>query len=152
MKLNVTIRRAGVGDIRRLTELLEQLFAIETDFSAEPQKQRRGLEMMLGDGANRCIMVAENNGAVVGMCTAQLVVSTAEGALSGWVEDLVIDAGFRGGGIGRSLLAAVQDWCYSQGATRVQLLADRENAPALAFYRKQGWRPTQLLAWRKRRD
>lgn len=152
MKLNVTIRRAGVGDIRRLTELLEQLFTIEADFIAEPQKQRRGLELMLGDEANRCIMVAENNGTVVGMCTAQLVVSTAEGALSGWVEDLVIDAGFRGGGIGRSLLVAVQDWCYSKGATRVQLLADRENAPALAFYHKQSWQPTQLMAWRKRHN
>jgi GNAT superfamily N-acetyltransferase len=150
MKRNVTIRQAVIGDIQRMTELLEQLFAIETDFTAEPHKQRRGLEMMLGDESNRCIMVAASDGEVVGMCTAQLVVSTAEGALSGWVEDLVIDVRFRGEGIGRSLLAAVQDWCHTQGATRVQLLADRENAPALTFYRKQGWQPTQLTAWRKR--
>jgi GNAT superfamily N-acetyltransferase len=149
MEQHFAIRKATVGDIRRLTELLEQLFVIEADFTVEPQKQRRGLELMLGDATNRCILVAESAGTVVGMCTAQLVVSTAEGALSGWVEDLVIDAGFRGSGIGRTLLAAVQEWCYTQGATRVQLLADRENAPALAFYRKRGWQPTQLWAWRK---
>jgi GNAT superfamily N-acetyltransferase len=151
LELKFTIRKAGVADIDRLTELLEQLFAIEVDFTPEPQKQLRGLELMLADERNRCIMVAENGTAVVGMCSAQLVISTAEGALSGWIEDMVIDAGFRGAGIGRSLLAAVETWCYQQGATRVQLLAERENTPALEFYRKNGWQATQLSAWRKHR-
>lgn len=36
-------------------------------------------------------------------------------------------------------------WCYQQGATRIQLLADRENEPALRFYAKLGWEKTQLI-------
>jgi hypothetical protein len=33
---------------------------------------------------------------------------------------------------------------------RLQLLADAENEPALAFYGKSGWKRTQLICLRKR--
>jgi hypothetical protein len=36
-----------------------------------------------------------------------------------------------------------------QGMTRLQLLADKSNSPALAFYTRQGWQSTQLFALRK---
>jgi GNAT superfamily N-acetyltransferase len=87
-------------------------------------------------------------GVVIAMATAQLVVSTAEGAWSAWIEDVVVAQNFRRLGIGGSLLAALLDWAREKGATRAQLLADRSNAPALDFYRRLGWQSTQLGAWR----
>ena len=78
------------------------------------------------------------------MATAQLVVSTAEGGPSALVEDVVVAGAERRHGVGRRLLAALESWASKRGATRLQLLADRENLPALRFYEQLGWRPTQL--------
>ena len=72
------------------------------------------------------------------MVTGQLVVSTAEGAASVWVEDMVVAEAGAAAGVGRRLLRAVEEWGSARGATRLQLLADRENAPALALLRGAG--------------
>ncbi len=95
------------------------------------------------------MLVAERAGAVIGMVTAQLVVSTAEGGASAWVEDMVVAAPERGRGVGRRLLEAIEAWATARGASRLQLLADRENAPALAFYARLGWSPTRLVCLRR---
>ena len=143
------VRRADAGDIEALARLLTDLFSIEADFRPEPERQRRGLRAMLDAPDQRCVLVAERDGAVIGMVTGQLVISTAEGAPSALVEDMVVDPARRGQGVGRALLNAIEAWAGDRGATRMQLLADRENAPALAFYQRMGWRPTQLVCWRR---
>ena len=43
-------------------------------------------------------------------------------------------------GIGSALLAAVQGWARTQQARRLWLQVNRGNAPAIAAYRKQGFR------------
>jgi GNAT superfamily N-acetyltransferase len=129
--------------------LLGALFAIEADFTPAPERQRRGLSRLLEAPARCGVLVAEVEGRVLGMITIQLLVSTAEGGDSGLVEDLVVDAAHRGAGLGRRLLDAAVEWARARGAARVQLLADRENAPALGFYDRLGWRRTQLVALRR---
>ncbi len=104
---------------------------------------------MLEAPDRRAVLVADRAGEVVGMVTAQLVVSTAEGAPSAWIEDLVVDAAERGRGTGGALLRAVEGWARARGATRLQLLADRENARALAFYARMGWAGTRLVGLRR---
>ncbi len=104
---------------------------------------------MLEGSERRAVLVAVREGRVVGMVTAQLVVSTAEGAPSALVEDMVVDASERERGIGAALLRAIEAWSRARGATRLQLLADRDNAPALAFYARMGWRSTRLVCLRR---
>ncbi len=145
--MRITIEPAGHADLDALGGLLQQLFAIEADFRFDPGKVRRGLERLL-DAERACLLVARHEAKVVGMCSAQLVISTAEGADSAWVEDVVVDSAHRGQGIGRQLLDGITAWAQGQGATRLQLLADSENKPALEFYRHSGWQQTQLLALR----
>lgn len=144
----VSIRRAKPADLDSLVHLLGVLFSIESDFRPDPVRQRRGLVRMLADPGRSVVLVAEAAGSVVGMVTAQLLVSTAEGGDAALVEDLVVEAGRRRSGLGGRLLRAVGAWARSRGATRLQLLADRTNAPALRFYERMGWRPTQLVALR----
>ena len=99
----VTIRRANHGDLNLMCALLEQLFSLEADFSVDRQRQIKGLKMMVAqDGAR--LLVAEAAGRVVGMCSGQVVVSTAEGGPAVLVEDVVVDNRWRGLGIGRLLL------------------------------------------------
>ena len=145
---DVTIRQATHEDIEELVNLLKELFSIENDFSFDPRKHRQGVSMML-DEDRSCIMVACIDDKVTGMCTVQLLLSTAEGGHVGLVEDLVVSAPYRGCGIGERLLEAVENRANADGAKRLQLLADKTNTPALHFYSKRTWRRTQLVCLRK---
>jgi GNAT superfamily N-acetyltransferase len=142
------IRPADQADIPAMAELLQQLFAIEADFHFFAERQERGLAMLLS-AQTAAVLVAEEAGEVVGMVTAQLVISTAEGGPSLLIEDLVVVPTRQNRGIGTALLMAVEEWGSSMGAGRMQLLADRTNLPALDFYRYKGWRETQLICLRK---
>jgi len=146
---DLKIRRAKPGDMDSLTSLLEMLFAIEEDFIFEKKLQQQGLGLLLQSDSS-CIMVAEIDGGVVGMCTGQLVISTAEGGASLLVEDVVVAAGWRRQGIAGMLLDSLAEWAAGQGAARMQLLADRTNKSGLDFYFNKGWKKTQLICLRKR--
>ncbi|MBM3365709.1 MAG: GNAT family N-acetyltransferase [Betaproteobacteria bacterium] len=142
------IEPAQADDIPALVALLADLFSIEQDFQPDRERQARGLAGVLAS-ANGCIMLARSaQGKPIAMCSAQLVFSTAEGAHSAWIEDMVVDASWRGRGIGRQVLEAVLAWASEHGATRAQLLADLDNQPALDYYQHLGWQKTQLIARR----
>lgn len=145
----MTIRTATAADIPTLLELLEALFSIEADFHFDARKSRRGLELMLQSPQNRTILVAVIEGEVVGMCAAQLVISTAMGAPAMWVEDVVLKPSFRGQGLMPQMLGQLEKWGAHRGVARVQLLCDTQNAPAMAFYPKQGFKPTHLVCFHK---
>ena len=142
------LRQARYADLSDLTDLLRLLFTLEADFDWDDTKQRQGLALMLNNSQG-CILVAEKDGLVVGMCTGQVMISTAEGGPAVLVEDMVVAGEHRGHGIGRALLEAMGVWARERGATRLQLLADRNNAPALTFYQRVGWQETALICYRQ---
>lgn len=134
--------------IPQLVELLHGLFALESDFAFDAVKAERGLRLLLECG-DALVLAAEAEGRVVGMCTVQTLISTAEGGAVGQVEDVVVADGWRGQGVGRRLLAQAERWASGRGLTRLQLLADRNNGPALDFYGRVGWADTQLVCRRR---
>jgi ribosomal protein S18 acetylase RimI-like enzyme len=144
----IAIRPAEPRDVDGMIALLKSLFGIEADFAFDEARQRAGLGLLLQSG-NARVLVAETAGRVVGMCSVQTVVSTAEGGLSGWVEDVVVAEDCQGQGVGRRLLERLEAWATENGVTRLQLLADRNNATALGFYERMGWDGTALVALRK---
>ena len=146
--MNAVIRRAGPEDIPALVGLLRLLFSIEKDFVFDAVKQERGLRLLLAN-AQAAVFAAEYDGQVIGMCTGQLLISTAQGGPSALIEDVVVQLAQQGKGVGRQLVAAAEAWAVSQGASRMQLLADQNNAPALAFYHKTGLQRTAMICLRK---
>lgn len=147
MKSNISIENAGILDIPALVSLLAILFRIEADFQADVAKQTKGLTLLINASENGVIKVAKNQeGQIIGMVSAQLVISTAQGSSSAWVEDMVIEDAYRDKGVGKALLEAALIWAKSKGATRAQLLVDTENTAALGYYAHLGWESTQLQA------
>jgi GNAT superfamily N-acetyltransferase len=148
-RTDITFGAALTQDVPQLVELLKVLFGIEQDFHADPEKQSQGLQRLISESERGVVMTArDGSGKIIGMVSAQLVVSTAEGAYSAWVEDMVIDEAWRAKGIGRKLLESALAWARSRGATRAQLLVDLDNAPALGYYDHLGWQATRLGARR----
>lgn len=151
--MNIKIEPARQSDIPQLAALLNDLFEVELDFTADPSVQARGLELLITEAARsdrQIVAVArDGQGSPVGMASGQIVISTAEGAASVWIEDVVVHADHRRQGIGTQLIEFLRGWSGDRGATRMQLVADRENAGADLFYAALGWQPTQLVVRRR---
>lgn len=150
MNTDIVIRPARVEDIPEMCELLADLFSLESDFAPDREKQAKGLRLLLEESSgSSVVLVAAHEGKALGMCSVQVVISTAEGGPAGIVEDVFVHREHRGQGIGGSLLGSAMAWCTKQGITRLTLLADRDNAPALQFYFSRGWTGTGLICLRK---
>jgi len=146
---NVVIRPARTDDLSSMTSLLSELFTIETDFSPDIRRQRQGLADLMANAA-ASILVAVMDNRIVGMCSLQPLISTAEGGTVGMIEDLVVSAAFRRQGIGLALLKNIEQLAQQKNMHRLQLLTNRNNAAALSFYEKFGWHLTHMVAMRKK--
>jgi GNAT superfamily N-acetyltransferase len=141
----VTIDTARPEDLPALSDLLAELFSLETDFTVDRERQIRGLRMILDTPERGTVLVArESRGTVVGMVSLQLLVSTAAGGISGQIEDLVIQRELRFRGLGSRLLQEAIDWGRARGSCRFQLSADIRNLSALSFYKRRGFRSSHM--------
>lgn len=142
---DIITRQARPEDIPALCGILEDLFTIESDFTPDVEKQVKALSMLLTDSSDSSlVLVAVMEGKVVGMVSVQTLVSTAEGGKVGLVEDMIVDREFRRRGVGTLLLNHAVEWARNRKLKRLQLLADRENIPAVNFYARNGWIVTNL--------
>jgi GNAT superfamily N-acetyltransferase len=93
-----------------------------------------------GDGV---LLVVEAGGEVVGLGSLRIDQPTpylrADVARVCWVSNLVVDARWRGQGVGRLLIAAGEDWARRQGAGRMSIGAIIGNDGALAAYEALGF-------------
>lgn len=136
-------------DLPAMADLLYDLFTLESDFQPERAKQLRGLQLILDTPALGRLFVLHVAGKVAGMANALITVSTAQGAPVLLLEDVIVGRAYRGGGHGRRLVDHVCAWARAQGMARVTLLADQDNAPALAFYARLGFEPSAMVVRRK---
>jgi len=149
MNTEITIRDACEKDVPQLVDLLNDLFTIEVDFKPNIERQTIGLKMLVAQPSYGVIKIASiTDGLIIGMVSAQLVISTAQGNYSAWIEDMIVANAYRHQGIGKQLLQSAIEWAKDKGATRAQLLVDIENERALGYYQHLGWQSTQLNARR----
>ncbi|MDK9725229.1 MAG: GNAT family N-acetyltransferase [Sterolibacteriaceae bacterium MAG5] len=147
--MTTTIDFATAADIPAMADLLHELFTLESDFLPEREKQIAGLRLILDNPALGRLFVLRVDARVAGMANALITVSTARGAPVLLLEDVIVGKTFRGGGHGSALVEHVLDWARGQGMGRVTLLADKDNAPALAFYERLGFEPSAMKVLRK---
>jgi len=145
----VTIRNATTADLAGMSSLLGELFSIEADFAPDVRRQRQGLARLIAT-PDATLLVAVSGKKIVGMCTLQPLISTAEGGTVGLVEDLVIAEKWRGKGIGARLLERIEAIAQERQMSRLQLLTDLDNEGALSFYKKNRWEKLKLIAMRKK--
>ena len=78
-------------------------------------------------------MVAEAGDRIVGMANVDV------GRFGAGDIGMLVDAGWRGRGVGSSLLQAAIEWARAEGLHKLCLEVFPTNAPALALYRKCGF-------------
>jgi len=142
------IEFADAADLDAMAGLLGELFTLESDFAADRAKQLAALRWILDHPAHGRLFVLRDDGRVVGMANALISVSTAEGGPVLILEDVILAASHRGDGHGRQLIEHILGWAADAGMRRVTLLADKDNAAALAFYAKLGFEESALVVRR----
>ena len=147
--MTISIDFATAADLEALADLLAELFTLESDFKPEREKQIAGLRLILDNPQIGQLFVLRVDREVAGMANALITVSTAEGRRVVLLEDVIVKAAFRGRKLGRQLVEHVLDWAVARGMPRVTLLADKDNAPALAFYERLGFAPSAMNVLRK---
>jgi GNAT superfamily N-acetyltransferase len=61
------------------------------------------------------------------------------------IEELVVDEGVRGQGVGRALIQAAIGWARAQGCSEVEVSTEADNLKAQAFYQRLGFDSVALL-------
>lgn len=138
------------ADIDAMADLLHELFTLESDFRPQREKQLAALRRILDHPDRGRLFVLRDAGSVVGMANALVSISTAEGGPVLILEDVIVAAGHRGRGLGRRMVEHVLAWAAAEGMSRVTLLADRDNASALRFYRMLGFEESAMVVRRRR--
>lgn len=135
----ISFGAAQEKDLPALVDLLGQLFASESEFTADCAKQERALKMILADPRLGRIFVARDGKTVVATASLLYTVSTAEGGAAALFEDLVVRPDYRKQGIGAKLLEHVIAQARAEGLLRLTLLTDMQNERAQVLYRKHGF-------------
>lgn len=147
-EFHMRIERATPADIPELGDLLSVLFSQEVEFTPDAEAQRRGLARIIDHSEIGAVLVARQDGQLVGMVTILFTVSTALGERAAWLEDMIVSPASRGRGIGTTLLAEAISFARAQSCKRMTLLTDQKNEAAQSFYAKQGFAVSSMVPMR----
>ncbi|MCF8715494.1 GNAT family N-acetyltransferase [Joostella atrarenae] len=147
--MKYTIREAQKEDMSQVLELIQEL----ADFEKEPDAVEVTVEDLINDGFGenplfRCF-VAEVGSRIEGMALYYNRYSTWKGKTI-HLEDLVVRKSMRGTGLGSALFEKVITQGHQEGVKRIEWVVLDWNAPAVAFYEKNGaailrdWNTVQL--------
>lgn len=146
----IEIRKATQSDVPFLATLLGYLFEQEKEFTANLEKQTKGLEMIISDPAIGELLVAEREGEpIIGMVSLLYTVSTALGGRVALMEDMVIHPDYRNQGYGSVLVGAAVELAKTHDCKRITLLTDFDDLAAERFYQKHGFSLSPMVPLRQ---
>ena len=139
------IRRAKESDAAELARLTSQLGYPVSEVSI-----RTRMDRIIGS-IDDCLLVAEGqDGELAGWIhgfLCQLLESDYRVEIGG----LIVDEGFRRGGVGRGLVQAIENWAAEHGATELSVRCREERAESHKFYESLSFRPIKTQrVFRKR--
>jgi len=132
----ISIRDARSADAEALADLSGQLGYPST---AEAIVTR--LARLDADPAARTL-VAESDGTIVGMATVHLRYTINHGSPIGQLTMLVVDERRRTHGVGRTIVAAAEQWARDSGCKRFVVTTALQRADAHAFYERLDYQHT----------
>jgi GNAT superfamily N-acetyltransferase len=145
---DLRIEPATLEDLPLMADLLADLFAAEPEFTADQEKQMRGLRLILEQPNRGRIFVLRNSSRIIGMINLLITISTAEGGFVLLLEDLVVHADHRGQGHGGRLLKHAIDFARDKGFLRITLLTHRDDERVVEFYRRHGFVASEMMIMR----
>ncbi len=102
----------------------------------ESTLKRKGSRIFVAEDENHVflgyLLVGESNN----MMTGQTY---------GFIYDIFVKEGFRGQGIGKTLMEKAESHCRQKGYSRLALMVSAANEHAISLYTKMGLKPEQIV-------
>lgn len=134
--VSATIRAIKHGDIDAVLLLFDAVANERLWIGTEPGYDREKYRDIFGraaSGGNGMFVAETPDGEIVGM------LSSYDHAEYGWMLGMMIDARYRGAGIGKALLDALCGWARARAIAQLSLLVFPHNERALRLYRGAGF-------------
>jgi len=134
----VEVRAAVAAEADAVLALYEWLFEAPGYRPQRWETERATAALREGiEGRRSCVFVADDDGSLVGLCSAYLDLNSVRFGLRCWVEDLAVDPERRSEGIGKALMDAAKDWAREHGATHFELDTGLARTDAQRFYERE---------------
>jgi diamine N-acetyltransferase len=148
--MSVAVRPATAVDYDALCALLDEIHSLHCAAlphlfrkPAGPVSEPEYIQALLAD-ENVGLFVADVDGQVAGFIHAVVRESPALSIFVprryAVVDTLTVQASHRRRGIGRALMAHVQEWAIAKGATAIELNVHEFNREAIRFYEGLGYK------------
>ncbi len=135
----MTVRPIRPDDVPAVVGLVRELADYERALSEVRLTEEQLSASLFGDSPALFGHVAEGgDGAVVGVALWFLNFSTWRGTHGIYLEDLYVQPGHRGRGLGRELLRTLAAVCVERGWSRLEWSVLDWNTPSIEFYRAAG--------------
>jgi GNAT superfamily N-acetyltransferase len=137
--MSVRIREAETGEEAAIVAMYQWLFDApgSTPPQWDPERAAERLtEAIIAPQSS--VFVADEDGDLVGFCTAYLDLNSVRFGHRCWVEDLAVDPQRRSRRTGKALLEAAKDWARGAGASHLELDSGLARTDAHRFYEREG--------------
>jgi len=136
--MTLTIRPAQSGDAAQIIAFIAALADYEKLSHEAVATEADITRDLFGPDPKVFCEIAEWDGEPVGFALWFYTYSTFQGRHGMWLEDLYVDPGMRGKGLGKALLTHLAQRCVREGLGRFEWWVLDWNAPSIAFYKAQG--------------
>lgn len=134
--MSYRVREAKVSDAERINAINRS--ALGYDYPLGMTRQQ--LERVLKRPTDRVFVVCDDqDGSVAGFMHAADYETIHTGSMKNIIS-LAVEDGYRGNGLGRLLLDAVETWARADGCEAVRLVSSFSRTQAHAFYLHCGYR------------
>lgn len=134
------IRPARASDLPELVRLFSEL-----GYDIAPDVLAKRWEAFEGSGEHALVAdEASQQGRLLGVATLHATPVLHRAGPVGRVTALVVDATFRGCGIGRALMAAAERWAAERGCVLLEVTSNQRRADAHKFYEGLGFERTSF--------
>ncbi|MCE4613984.1 MAG: GNAT family N-acetyltransferase [Desulfurococcales archaeon] len=100
-------------------------------------------------GREAFFIAEANTGEIIGLAWVKETWDTVNYIKQAYVYDLEVNASHRGKGLGKRLLNESIQYIKNLGLQKIALRVELYNTNAIAFYLKQGFKPTALIMEKK---
>jgi GNAT superfamily N-acetyltransferase len=137
------VREAGAGDVEGVATAVASLLAEVGGRIPARAEMETEVRALLDDPRGGSVLIAEADGAIVGVLTATWQRAIHVPGVYATIQDLWVDGAWRSRGVGAELVEAIASQARTRGVSRLEVGLPRETFAAIAstesFYERNGF-------------
>jgi GNAT superfamily N-acetyltransferase len=141
------IARVGLADLDDLLPLMRGYCEFYGVGPSDAALRALSLKLIESPGTSGVQLIAREDGAAIGFATLFWTFSTLAASEIGLMNDLYVDPGVRGKGVGAALIAACASECADRGLPVLEWETAPDNVRAQALYDKLGATRSEWFAY-----